>query len=130
MKTPYWVIFHCIDSLASLAFTFKNKNFASRLNCNIPSGSLQTNPGSVFRDGFQPIFLTQWWQDCAGRSCHCLFLGHHALRKANTKIAFSFCFYVLGRGGYLEIEIAKLDREKKELEAENEKLEQKVTYAD
>ena len=29
------------------------------------------------------------------------------LRKANTKIAFSFCFYVLGRGGYLEIEIGE-----------------------
>ena len=30
-----------------------------------------------------------------------------SLRKANTKIAFSFCFYVLGRGGYLEIEIGE-----------------------
>lgn len=30
----------------------------------------------------------------------------------------------------LKLKLAKLDREKKELEAENEKLEQKVTYAD
>mgnify|MGYP006862603543 CR=1 FL=1 len=30
----------------------------------------------------------------------------------------------------MKLKLAKLDREKKELEEENEKLEQKVTYAD